>query len=84
MNRSGDQLTVALRSEPERRGEHDGVRLGPPSSPKAAPNHDGVIGWSEARRVWTELDDAQRRLFEIRTDTSAIGRRSERRSRRLA
>ena len=73
MNRSGDQLTVALRDEPERQGEHDGVRLGPPSSPKAAPNHDGVIGWSEARRVWTELDDAQRRLFEIRTDTSATG-----------
>jgi hypothetical protein len=33
--------------------------------------HDGVIGWSEVRRVWTELDAVQRRPFEIRTATPA-------------
>lgn len=36
------------------------------------------------RRVWTELDNAQRRLFEIRTGTPATARRSERGSHRPA
>ena len=39
---------------------------------------------ARVRRVWTELDNAERRLFEIRTGTLATARRSERGSHRVA